>query len=230
MRQSLIFIICFGLFGCGASDNLEKRLADAGCTEKQWMEGISTIPSPEKWSESDLCQIGKDLREEPKLIARNTIDALCYQIAEKTGDETTFRILQKSLKETAELDPKNAQAAKVMELCDSTGLQEAEIERASKEINLRVFSLGTIRVDKKHCPAYLMETNTDVDGVEKAYSLHGLGECKGMATTNALTFHPVMNPSGVYPGDFFRKIMKYDGSIPEKWMFRNEEYPMYKSR
>ena len=66
----------------------------------------------------------------------------------------------------------------------------------------------------------------------RAYSLNGTGECYhfGEETYSKKTFHAEARPNLPPPGDYIQDVFKYNGEMPENFIYKDRAYVFYNSK
>ncbi len=232
--KNICFYFLFSLFivGCSPSNRIDTRMTETCSSGKSAKDLLGytingTLKYPKLWTNDNFCDVATQIKEEPFNNAKNAMDAMCDNTLKKLSETgSDAETIVKSLEMSADQNAKSV--LKIISICTNEEKKKNEISEISKEIHVKLYSVGSMRVDNQICPAFLIETETFVDNQKSiGYSLAGVGECNGMQTSNALTYHPEFNPHGPLPGEFFLNTLRYDGDIPNKWMYKGNVFKMF---
>ncbi|HEY6435116.1 MAG TPA: hypothetical protein VIY47_00875 [Ignavibacteriaceae bacterium] len=236
MKKPLLLLLLPALLsGCGISSSIEDNFQNTICKdgvsvrEKLGYVVSGELKNSRPWKSENFCEMADNVINEPKEISKSSIEGLCDGVIKQAKSAGSMDILKKTMEAIAELDQQAKISLRILNVCTNPQLKNDEIEEISKGIKISVHSLGSFKVDRNICPGYLMKTETkDPNGSSIGYTLVGLGECKDMQTSNAITYHPEFNLRGPLPGDFFSQILQYDGNIPSSWKYNGSDIRMFK--
>lgn len=124
-------------------------------------------------------------------------------------------------------DSQTLATLKIMKLCRS---EESRSQSARESVvDINIYSVGTFNPEGRSCIGLLVEISARTSLQSRAYELKGLNECADFSVNmeSESIFHPEVRPNGVPYGDYIVNSYKFNGDMPNTYLYKNRQYSFF---